>query len=54
MVRKNDPQREIRKIAIDILQAGNYLESGHKPRAMKNIQNNITSLRRVVAMIKRG
>ena len=54
MARKNDAtMHAVRRAAIDILQAGNYLED-HKPgKALKNIGETITTLEQLLRLIKR-
>ena len=53
MVKGNDKSlNQIRRAAIDILQAGNYLEYGHKARALDNIDNTIGSLRTLLKLMK--
>ena len=45
---------QVRRIAIDILQAGNYLERGHKTRALENMAETIKSMRKLLKLINKG
>lgn len=47
-------QHHVRRIAIDILQAGNYLEAGRKAKAIDNLTKNVTSLRAIVKELKKS
>lgn len=45
---------QVRRIAIDILQAGNYLERGHKTRALENLADTVKSMQKLLKLIKAG
>ena len=53
MARNNDSQlKAIRRIAIDILQAGNNLERKETDKALRNIEATISSLEHLLRLIK--
>ena len=47
-------QHHVRRVAIDILQAGNYLERNNKTKAIMNLTKNVESLRTIVREIKQS
>ena len=47
-------QHHVRRVAIDVLQAGNYLERNDKDKAITNLTKNVESLRKIVKEIKQS
>ena len=45
-------QREIRRVAIDILQCGNYIDWSKTESARTNLHNNILNLKKILDLIE--
>ena len=50
---KGDALHQVRRIAIDVLQAGNYIEAHKYDSAMANIRENIEHLGKLLAEMER-
>lgn len=48
---KKDALNEVRRIAIDILQAGNYIQAGKHDRAIYNIREDLESLTKLIDIL---
>lgn len=47
-------QHHVRRVAIDVLQAGNYLEASRTEKAVANLTRNVKHLREIVKEIKKS